>query len=131
MTAVTVATIAACRKAPYRGEHRDGAFTSDEITSAGHKFFGSVSQGLAKVIEQAFKRQGRPNGYILGEEAGGAFVAGLRYGEGHSTPEMPGPTKSIGKVHQSVGMLVLRAPKSWSWCMTCEIPTKFSNVSVA
>ena len=25
---------------------------------------------------------GRPNGYILGEDAGGAFVAGLRYGEG-------------------------------------------------
>ncbi len=49
---------------------------------AGHKFFGSVSQGLASVVENAFKRQGRPNGYILGEEAGGAFVAGLRYGEG-------------------------------------------------
>jgi hypothetical protein len=29
-----------------------------------------------------FQKQGRPNGYILGQEAGGAFVAGLRYGEG-------------------------------------------------
>jgi hypothetical protein len=34
------------------------------------------------VIEYAFQRAGRPNGYILGEEAGGAFIAGLRYGEG-------------------------------------------------
>jgi len=34
------------------------------------------------VVEYAFKQQGRPNGYILGQEAGGAFVAGLRYGEG-------------------------------------------------
>ena len=25
---------------------------------------------------------GQPNGYILGEEAGGAFVGGLRYGDG-------------------------------------------------
>ena len=50
--------------------------------SAGHGFFGSVSQGLANIVENAFKRQGRPNGYILGEEGGGAFIAGLRYGEG-------------------------------------------------
>jgi hypothetical protein len=67
---------------PERQDRRDGTFSADEIGSTGHKFFGSVSQGLANVIEHAFKRQGRPNGYILGEEAGGAFVAGLRYGEG-------------------------------------------------
>ena len=48
----------------------------------GHTFFGSVSKGLANVVEYAFKNQGRPNGYILGQEASGAFVAGLRYGEG-------------------------------------------------
>ena len=41
-----------------------------------------MSKGLANVIEYAFQKQGRPNGYILGEEVGGAFVAGLRYGEG-------------------------------------------------
>jgi hypothetical protein len=34
------------------------------------------------VIEYAFRQNGRPNGYILGEEGSGAFVAGLRYGEG-------------------------------------------------
>lgn len=60
----------------------DSEYSSNEITRAGHEFFGSVSVGLAKVIEHAFKEQGRPNGYILGEEAGGAIVAGLRYGEG-------------------------------------------------
>lgn len=67
---------------PYRDERRDGTYSSNEILAAGHGFFGSISQGLASVIEYAFKRQGRPNGYILGEDAGGAFVAGLRYGEG-------------------------------------------------
>lgn len=60
----------------------DGTFSAEEIKEAGHRFFGSVSMGLARVIEYAFQRAGRPNGYILGEEAGGAFVAGLRYGEG-------------------------------------------------
>lgn len=57
-------------------------YSSNEIVGAGHKFFGSVSVGMAKVIEHAFKSKGRPNGYILGEEAGGAIIAGLRYGEG-------------------------------------------------
>jgi hypothetical protein len=57
-------------------------FSMDEIKDTGHRFFGSVSMGFAQVVEYAFQRAGRPNGYILGEEAGGAFVAGLRYGEG-------------------------------------------------
>ena len=60
----------------------DNSYSSEEIVGAGHNFFGSVSKGLANVVEHAFQKQGRPNGYILGEEAGGAFVAGLRYGEG-------------------------------------------------
>jgi hypothetical protein len=60
----------------------DENFTTDEIIAAGHRFFGGVTEGLARVVEYAFSRQGYPNGYILGEEAGGAFVAGLRYGEG-------------------------------------------------
>ncbi len=70
------------RPGPRVDDRAEGTYSSNEILGAGHKFFGSVSQGLASVVENAFKRQGRPNGYILGEEAGGAFVAGLRYGEG-------------------------------------------------
>jgi hypothetical protein len=57
-------------------------YSSNEILESGHRFFGSVSRGLAQVVEKAFSQFGQPNGYILGEEAGGAFVAGLRYGEG-------------------------------------------------
>jgi hypothetical protein len=53
-----------------------------ELIGAGHRFFGEVSRGLAQVIEKAISNWGLPNGYILGQEAGGAFVAGLRYGEG-------------------------------------------------
>lgn len=57
-------------------------YEEGEIVSAGHRFFGSISQGLASAVEYAFSKQGRPNGYILGEDAGGAFILGLRYGEG-------------------------------------------------
>ena len=34
------------------------------------------------VVEKAVSQWGLPNGYVLGEEAGGAFVGGLRYGDG-------------------------------------------------
>jgi len=61
---------------------REDGFSQNEIIAAGGRFFGSVSKGLASVVEYSFRKSGRPNGYILGEDAGGAFVAGLRYGEG-------------------------------------------------
>src|SRR5689334_12753802 len=54
----------------------------DELVNAGHRFFGNVSRGLASIIERAVSQWGLPNGYVLGEEGSGAFVAGLRYGEG-------------------------------------------------
>jgi hypothetical protein len=57
-------------------------FQPGELVDAGHRFFGGVSRGLATVIEKAVSQWGLPNGYILGEEAGGAFFGGLRYGEG-------------------------------------------------
>jgi hypothetical protein len=59
-----------------------GEFTPDEIVDRGHKFFGAVSRGLAQSVQEAGRRWGLPNGYILGQEASAAFVGGLRYGEG-------------------------------------------------
>src|SRR5262249_53147177 len=58
------------------------SYPTGDLVSTGHRFFGEVSRGLAQIIEQAVSNWGQPNGYILGQEAGGAFVAGLRYGEG-------------------------------------------------
>jgi hypothetical protein len=57
-------------------------YSMQEIVDAGHSFFGETSGGLAKVVERAFESYGLPNGYILGQEGSGAFVAGLTYGEG-------------------------------------------------
>ncbi|MGE7367809.1 DUF1134 domain-containing protein [Neorhizobium sp. NPDC001467] len=57
-------------------------YTAQEIVDAGHNFFGNASGGLAKVVERAFQQYGLPNGYILGQEGSGAFIAGLTYGEG-------------------------------------------------
>jgi len=57
-------------------------FEPNELITSGHRFFGTISRGLASVVEEATRRWGRPNGYILGQEASGAFIGGLRYGEG-------------------------------------------------
>ena len=43
---------------------------------------GGVSRGLATIVERAVSQWGLPNGYVLGQEGGGAFIGGLRYGEG-------------------------------------------------
>jgi hypothetical protein len=57
-------------------------YSSNEIINAGHRFFGGVSRDLAGIVEKAVSQWGQPNGYILGEEASGAFIGGLRYGDG-------------------------------------------------
>jgi len=57
-------------------------FSSNEVIDAGNRFFGGVSRGLAEIIEKAVSQWGLPNGYVLGQEASGAFIGGLRYGDG-------------------------------------------------
>ncbi|MFY9685779.1 MAG: DUF1134 domain-containing protein [Pseudolabrys sp.] len=74
--------IAAAQNQPPPAQRQSGTFTPGEIVGEGHKFFGTVSRGLAQVVEAAFSRWGQPNGYILGQEGSGAFIVGLRYGDG-------------------------------------------------
>ena len=61
---------------------RPQKFTPAELVDNGHRFFGSISRGLAKIVEEATRRWGQPNAYVLGQEGSAAFVAGLRYGDG-------------------------------------------------
>lgn len=72
------------QKASYNAPKKSsrGTYSSGEIMSNGHKFFGGTTSGLAKAIEYVFQKAGRPQGYIIGEEGSGAFIGGLRYGEG-------------------------------------------------
>mgnify|MGYP006196270489 FL=1 len=62
--------------------HHADTFSIEEIVAAGHSFFGTTTEGVAKAVEYVFSEAGRPSGYIVGEEASGAFIGGLRYGEG-------------------------------------------------
>ncbi len=63
-------------------ETKDATYTESEILTKAKGFFGATTEGLAKAIEKVFSDQGRPNGYITGEEVSGAIGIGVRYGEG-------------------------------------------------
>ena len=75
-----------------RGHHRQPI-----LVERGHRcrppFLRWHSRGLASVVEKAVSQWGLPNGYILGEEASGAFIGGLRYGDGTLY------TRNAGDVH--------------------------------
>lgn len=60
----------------------DNTYDQDSILKEAEAFFGETTEGLAKVIEKAFKEQGRPVGYIKGEELSAAITVGLSYGKG-------------------------------------------------
>jgi len=60
----------------------EDGYNIDEIREISRGFFGTISTELGSVIEYAFSSAGRPAGYVLGTEGGGAFLAGLRYGSG-------------------------------------------------
>jgi hypothetical protein len=66
--------------APAPGE--PDTYQEDDLIAAGSGVFGDGAEGLARMIERILAEQGEPNGYIVGREAGGAFVLGVRYGSG-------------------------------------------------
>lgn len=72
------------------GEAVDGAgvddpattYREDDLIGAAEGVFGKGAEGVAKMIRNLLADQGEPNAYIVGREAGGAFIVGARYGSG-------------------------------------------------
>ncbi|MEN2786499.1 DUF1134 domain-containing protein [Sphingomonas qilianensis] len=84
---------------PQQNVARDGAvaiaeqgdtFNREELLSAAEGTLGKGTAGLAGMLEKILKDQGQPNAYIAGREAGGAFVVGLRYGQGEMFHKIEG-----------------------------------------
>lgn len=69
------------------------AYQKDDLVGAAEGVFGKGAEGLAGLIEKILKDQGRPNAYIAGREAGGAFFVGLRYGSGTLNHKIEGQRK--------------------------------------
>jgi len=57
-------------------------YNETELVSALSTHLGVTAESAGSMIERLFRKQGSPVGYITGQEGGGAFVAGLRYGNG-------------------------------------------------
>jgi len=57
-------------------------FSADELSHRISDFMGVTAETAGSIIEKTFKDNGRPTGYIAGEEGSGAFFVGLRYGKG-------------------------------------------------
>jgi hypothetical protein len=57
-------------------------YREDDLIGAAEGVFGKGAKGLADMIKDILKKQGEPNGYIVGREGGGAIVVGVRYGSG-------------------------------------------------
>ncbi|HMJ49457.1 MAG TPA: DUF1134 domain-containing protein [Burkholderiales bacterium] len=88
-------TVTASAAVEQKNKEQSSNETYDEDTVIGEVtgYFGKGAEGIAKVVEKAFKDHGRPNGYIKGEEASGAFFVGLRYGDGTLTLKNKGSYK--------------------------------------
>ena len=57
-------------------------FERDDLIGAADDLFGQGAQDIARLLERILADQGKPIGYIVGREASGAFVLGVRYGSG-------------------------------------------------
>ncbi|MEL6237105.1 MAG: DUF1134 domain-containing protein [Pseudomonadota bacterium] len=78
---------------PQQAAASDTTYAEDDLIGAAEGVFGKGAKGLAKLIEDLLKKEGQPNGYIVGREAGGAFIFGARYGSGTLHHKIEGDRK--------------------------------------
>lgn len=78
-------------------------FAEDDVLGAAEDVFGKGVEGIGEAIRKTFADRGQPNAYIVGREAGGAFIVGVRYGsgtlhhkvEGEQTVHWAGPSVGV------------------------------------
>jgi hypothetical protein len=72
---------------------KPATFGENDVLGAAEGVFGKGAEGLADIVRKTFKDRGQPNGYIVGREAGGAFIIGVRYGSGMLYHKVEGERK--------------------------------------
>jgi hypothetical protein len=75
---------------PARMQPVQDSVEREDVFSAAEGVFGKGAEGLAGLLEKILKDQGEPVAYIAGREAGGAFIAGVRYGSGTMRHQVEG-----------------------------------------
>lgn len=102
----TEGAVAGAQEAPAAAaaaQSDQNTYQEDDLIGAAEGVFGKGAKGLAGLIEDILKKQGRPNAYIVGREGGGAFVVGLRYGSGTLNHKVEGQ-KPVYWTGPSVGV---------------------------
>ncbi|RAK58928.1 DUF1134 domain-containing protein [Phenylobacterium hankyongense] len=66
----------------YPAQTKAQTYSRDEIVNNVSDFMGVTAETAGGAVEKIFAQNGRPTGYIAGEEGSGAFVVGGRYGRG-------------------------------------------------
>jgi hypothetical protein len=77
-------------------------YEQQEIVDEVAEFFGITAAAAGQAVERVFKENGRPVGYIRGEEVSGAVGVGVKYGEGNLTLKN-GQTRKVFWQGPSVG----------------------------
>lgn len=95
--------LAAGALAPGAAFAQNDTYSEPEIVRAAGDFFGAGAEGLAAVVRHVFAENGRPNGYIQGEEGSGAIGIGLRYGQGDLRLKGRGGTTRVFWQGPSIG----------------------------
>ncbi len=79
--APTPAPATPAEPAPFPPQNKT-TYTEDDVLGAAEDVFGKGTEGLAEAVRRSFSQYGQPNAYIVGREAGAAFILGVRYGSG-------------------------------------------------
>lgn len=79
--------------APATAQAESATYGEDDLIGEAEGVFGKGAEGLAKMIRDLLSKQGEPNAYIVGREAGGAIAVGLRYGSGTLHHKIEGERK--------------------------------------
>ena len=95
-------------------------YREDDLIGAAEGVFGKGAEGVAKMIRNLLAEQGEPNAYIVGREAGGAFIVGARYGSGTLYHKVEGemPVYWTGPSIGSTQARTRAAPSCWSTTST-------------
>jgi len=78
------------------------SYEQQEIVDEVSRFFGITAEAAGQAVERIFRENGRPVGYIRGEEVAAAVGVGVRYGEGNLTLKN-GQTRKVFWQGPSIG----------------------------
>jgi len=106
----------------YSNSEKADSYGKDEIIHAASDFLGVTAEAAGAAIERVFADNGRPTGYIAGEETAAAITVGLRYGKGLLYMKKR-PTVRVFWQGPSIGFdLRINASRVFTLCYNLQYP---------